>query len=62
MATSIKYFEGVMLWMLAGDILVSTSLFDSSKYLNEIPLSDALDSFAIEQPNGQRALVEGYSF
>lgn len=46
--TSMYYFEGVMYWLLASDILVSCSMLGSTKYLNEIPISKELDYFMSE--------------
>ena len=46
--TSMLYFKGIMYWMLAGDILISTKVNNSLKFLNEIPISNLLESFMVE--------------
>ena len=42
------YFKGIMYWITAGDILISTEVNNSLKFLNEIPISNLLESFKVE--------------
>lgn len=46
-STSLFYIEGVMYWMLAGDILVSTYYYNSQNYINEIPISEILNNYTV---------------
>lgn len=65
--TAFNYFSNTFLFLVSSDIIFDTRLYvpfkTSTVFLDEIPISDYLDSYMVDdEETGRQAIVESYTF